>query len=68
MRQRLQVEVASGADVLTIRVVDPTAKGAAQLADAVSAAYETVLARQTRRQLENVVRRLQAMLAGLDAE
>ena len=68
LRQRLQVEVAPGADVLTIRVVDPTAKGAAQLADAVAAAYEAVLAQQTRRQLENVVRRLQATLAGLDAE
>jgi uncharacterized protein involved in exopolysaccharide biosynthesis len=68
LRQRLQVEVAPGADVLTIRVIDPTAKGAAQLADTVAAAYEAVLARQTKRRLEYVVRQLQAMLAGLDAE
>ena len=33
LRQRLEVEVAPDADVLTIRVVDSTARGAAQLAD-----------------------------------
>jgi uncharacterized protein involved in exopolysaccharide biosynthesis len=68
LRQRLQVKVAPGADVLTIRMVDPTAKGAAQLADAVAAAYEAVLAQQIERQLEDMMRRLQATLAGLDAE
>ena len=68
LRQRLQVEVAPGADVLTIRVVDPTAKRAAQLADAVAAAYQAVLAQQTERRLKYVVRQLQATLAELDAE
>jgi hypothetical protein len=48
LRQRLQVEVAPDADVLAIRVVDSTARGAAQLADAVAAAYEDVLAQQFR--------------------
>jgi uncharacterized protein involved in exopolysaccharide biosynthesis len=71
LRQRLQVEVAPDADVLTIRVVDSNAKGAAQLADAVAAAYEDVLAQpslQIMRQLQTTLRRLQATLAGLDAE
>jgi hypothetical protein len=71
LRQRLQVEVAPDADVLTIRVVDSNAKGAAQLADAVAAAYEDVLAQpslQIIRQLQTTLRRLQATLAGLDAE
>ena len=75
LRQRLQVEVAPDADVLTIRVLDSTAKGAAQLADAVAAAYEDVLAQQLRQgflattsRLQITLRRLQATLAGLDAE
>jgi len=46
LRQRLEVEVAQDADVLTIRVVDSTARGAAQLADAVATAYERVLVQQ----------------------
>jgi len=48
LRQRLEVEVAQDVDVLTIRVVDSTAKGAAQLADAVPVAYEQVVARRSR--------------------
>jgi uncharacterized protein involved in exopolysaccharide biosynthesis len=40
--QRLQVDAAQDADVLTIRVLDSTATGAAQLANAVAAAYEDV--------------------------
>ena len=42
--QRLEVDAAQDADVLTIRVLDSTATGAAQLANAVAAAYEDVLA------------------------
>jgi uncharacterized protein involved in exopolysaccharide biosynthesis len=75
LRQRLQVEVAPDADVLTIRVVDSTAKGAAQLADAVAAAYEAVLAQQEAvlaqqivSQLQTTLRRLQATLTQVDAE
>jgi capsular polysaccharide biosynthesis protein len=45
--QRLEVEAAKDADVLTIRVVDSTATGAAQLADAVAAAYDQVVARRS---------------------
>jgi capsular polysaccharide biosynthesis protein len=42
--QRLEVDAAQDADVLTIWVLDSTATGAAQLANAVAAAYEDVLA------------------------
>jgi uncharacterized protein involved in exopolysaccharide biosynthesis len=75
LRQRLQVEVAPDADVLTIRVLDSTARGAAQLANAVAAAYDQVLAQQWRasfragvRELQNAQRALQARLAQAEAE
>jgi uncharacterized protein involved in exopolysaccharide biosynthesis len=48
LRQRLEVDVAEDADVLTIRVVDSTAKGAAQLANSIPAAYEQIVARRSR--------------------
>jgi uncharacterized protein involved in exopolysaccharide biosynthesis len=48
LRQRLEVEAAQDADVLTIRVLDSTATGAAQLANAIPAAYEQVVARRSR--------------------
>jgi uncharacterized protein involved in exopolysaccharide biosynthesis len=48
LRKRLEVEGAKDADVLTIRVVDSTATGAAQLANAMPAAYEQVVARRSR--------------------
>jgi capsular polysaccharide biosynthesis protein len=75
LRQRLEVDVAQDADVLTIRVVDPTARGAAQLANAVATAYEHVLVRQWRERFSEMVRQLRDMrsrlrprLAELDAE
>jgi uncharacterized protein involved in exopolysaccharide biosynthesis len=75
LRQRLEVEVAPDADVLTIRVLDSTATGAAQLANAVAAAYDQVLAQQWResfrarvRQLQNLQSALQARLAEAEGE
>ena len=71
LRQRLQVEVAQDADVLTIRVLDSTARGAAQLADAVATAYERVLVQQfgqVVRQLQNRQSALQARLAQAQGE
>jgi capsular polysaccharide biosynthesis protein len=75
LRQRLEVEVAPDADVLTIRVVDSTARGAAQLTDAVTAAYQEVVATQLRdrsrevvRQLRDTRSRLQARSAELNAD
>ena len=73
--QRLEVDVAPDADVLTIRVLDSTARGAAQLTDAVTAAYEAVLGQQLREgfratmsRLRDTRSRLQARLAEVDAE
>jgi uncharacterized protein involved in exopolysaccharide biosynthesis len=75
LRQRLEVEAAQDADVLTIRVVDSTATGAARLADAVATAYDQFLARQLRaraldmaRQLQNRQSELKTRLAEIDAK
>jgi predicted transcriptional regulator len=57
--------------VLTIRVVDSTARGAAQLADAVATAYERVLVQQfgqAVRQLQNRQSALKERLAEAGAE
>jgi len=73
--QRLQVDVAQDADVITIRVVDSTATGAARLVDAVTLAYQEVVAKQVRErsrevvsQLRNTQSRLQTRLAEINAE
>lgn len=58
--QRLQIDVASDADLVTMRVVDSTPTGAAQLADSVMLAYDEVVARQPARK---VVEELQRMAA-----
>jgi uncharacterized protein involved in exopolysaccharide biosynthesis len=71
LRQRLEVDVAPDADVLTIRVVDSTAKGAAQLANAIPAAYEQVVARRSREVAAQLLRarsELKARLAEAGAE
>jgi uncharacterized protein involved in exopolysaccharide biosynthesis len=72
LRQRLEVEAAKDADVLTIRVVDSTAKGATQLANAIPAAYEQVVARRSREVAAQLLRarseQLQARLAEAEAE
>ena len=75
LRQRLQVDAAKDADLVTIRVLDSTATGAAQLADAVAAAYDQVVARQLRaraldmaRQLQNRQSALKTRLAEIDAK
>lgn len=58
--QRLQVDVIQDADVVRIRVVDSTAKGAAQLADSVMLAYDQVVAQQRRIRVAEQLRRLEA--------
>jgi capsular polysaccharide biosynthesis protein len=72
LRQRLEIDAAAEADVLTIRVVDSTATEAAQLADAVAVAYDQFLAQQWRESFRARVRRLQsalrARLAEMDAK
>src|SRR5215216_4516447 len=71
LRQRLQVDVAWSAHVIRIRVADSTAKGAAQLANAVSAAYQQVVAHQARKvadQLSRARSELKTSLAETEAE
>jgi uncharacterized protein involved in exopolysaccharide biosynthesis len=65
--QRLEVEVAQEADMLTVRVVDSTARGAAQLANAVAAAYDQVLAHQRRESLRAMVSQLRNRRSALEA-
>jgi capsular polysaccharide biosynthesis protein len=61
LRQRLEVDVAKDADVLTIRVLDSTATGAAQLANAIPAAYEQVVARRSREVAAQLLRARSAL-------
>jgi uncharacterized protein involved in exopolysaccharide biosynthesis len=72
LRQRLEVDAAKDADVLTIRVVDSTATGAAQLADAVAAAYDQVVARRSHEVATQLLRarseQLKTRLAEAEAE
>jgi uncharacterized protein involved in exopolysaccharide biosynthesis len=65
LRQRLEVDVAPDADVLTIRVLDSTAKGAAQLANAIPAAYEQAVARRSREVAAQLLRARSALKARL---
>jgi hypothetical protein len=74
LRERLTVNPERDADVITVRVLDESPKGAADLADAVITAYRRLAdkkaqeaAAQTVRQLERAQRRLEAAGAGLDA-
>jgi uncharacterized protein involved in exopolysaccharide biosynthesis len=54
LRQRLEVDAAQDAALITIRVADSTARGAAKLADAVMAAYDAVLAQQLQDRLREM--------------
>jgi capsular polysaccharide biosynthesis protein len=58
--QRLQVDVAQDADAITIRVVDSTTTGAAQLADSVTLAYDRVVAQQHRKVVAEQLRSMEA--------
>lgn len=70
--QRLQVDVAQDADLVTIRVVDSTATGAAQLADSVTLAYDRIATQQSRKVAAQLLRvrgePLERSLAEVQAE
>jgi capsular polysaccharide biosynthesis protein len=71
LHQRLRLDVSQHADVLTIHMSDSTAEGAAELANAVGAAYERFAAEQSRAALEQLRRarsRLETRLAGIQAQ
>jgi hypothetical protein len=55
---RVIVEVAKNADVITIRVMDSTAEGAASLANQVGTAYNEVTTEQSRTETEQAVKDL----------
>jgi hypothetical protein len=56
---RMAVEVASDSDVITVRVLDPTPRDAARLADAVGSAYSRFVAAQSRSAAAEAVKQLQ---------
>jgi Mrp family chromosome partitioning ATPase/capsular polysaccharide biosynthesis protein len=75
LRDRLVAEPSTESDVVTLRVRDTTAQGAAQLVNAVGHAYETTLQAQAQRaldrevqQLEETQKRIQDEIRGLDAK
>jgi hypothetical protein len=66
-----QVDVAQDADGITVRVVDSTATGAAQLADSVTLAYDQVVAQLSPKvveQLRRIQGRLETSLAKVEGE
>jgi capsular polysaccharide biosynthesis protein len=71
LHQRLNVDVATDSDVITIRVLDPTAEGAAAAANSVAAAYDDFISERSRgavNQLRSVRSRLETRLKNLEAE
>jgi hypothetical protein len=71
LAQRLQVDVVPQTNALTIRVVDSTARGAAQLADAVAAASRELVNGQSRAaisQLQLRVSQLEARSVKVNAQ
>ena len=63
LAERLEVEVVPETNVLTIRVVDSTATGAAQLADAVAAASRQIVNGQSRAAISQLQRRFSQLEA-----
>lgn len=61
--QRLKVDVVPQTNLLTIRVVDSTAKGAAQLANAVAAASRQIVNGQSREAISQLQRRFRQLEA-----
>jgi uncharacterized protein involved in exopolysaccharide biosynthesis len=61
LAQRLKVDVVPQTNLLTIRVVDSTAKGAAQLADAVAAASKQIVNGQSREAISQLQRRFRQL-------
>jgi len=61
LAQRLQVDVVPQTNLLTIRVVDSTATGAAQLADAVAAASRQIVNGQSHEAISQLQRRFRQL-------
>jgi capsular exopolysaccharide synthesis family protein len=67
IRARTTVEPAKELDLVTIRALDPTPEGAAELANAVATAYGDVVESESRRSAEAVTAELAATRADLQA-
>ena len=70
LRERLTTETTSDRDLVTIKVLDPSADGAAQLAEAVGRAYEQVVEAENQQsvtELTTTIERLNDNLDQLDA-
>jgi len=65
LRKRLTAEPSQQLDLVTVRVLDPSARGAAELADAVGRAYELTAVGQARAAARRTVGRLRATEATL---
>lgn len=65
VRDRVGVDASQSSDVVAIRVRDPTAAGAAKLADSMALAYEDVLTERRRREAEAAIPVAQAQQARL---
>jgi len=68
LEERLSVEPAKDADVITIRALDDTAQGAARLAGLVVAAYGDVVAQQSEATARSTVATLERATARLEVE
>ena len=68
LRKRMTVEVAEDADVITIRVRDATADGAARLAQAVGRAYDQFVIEQSSQAAAKEVERLEGVADQLNAQ
>jgi hypothetical protein len=71
LRERMEVDVAADSDVITIRVLDSTAEGAAGAANAVAAAYNGFVSEQSREavnQLRKVRTRLDARFNSIESQ
>jgi hypothetical protein len=68
LEKQLTVEPANDADVITIRVLDATPQGAAQLADAVARAYQSVAATQAKQAASQTVAALDRTGRQLEAD
>jgi capsular polysaccharide biosynthesis protein len=68
LRRRMTVEVAKDADVITIRVRDVTAQGAADLAQALGVAYNEFVIKQSAQNAAIEVKQLEAAADNLNAQ
>jgi hypothetical protein len=68
LRARLTVDPEREADVITVRVLDETAKGAADLADAVITAYRRLADRQAQKAAAQKIQQLEGAQKELEAD